>query len=159
MNLPATQKISRPVFEQGRPGVVLLVEDDADHTFLAREAFEESAHPVNLQHVDNGEKCMAFLRRQAPYEDAPRPDLILLDLHMPRMSGFEVMQAIAADEDLRRIAVVVLTTSAERQEVQRLYQLGCNSYMVKPVDFDVFSAALERLIGYWFGLVVLADQA
>ena len=77
---------------------------------------------------------------------------------MPRMNGSEVMEAIAADESLRRIAVVVLTTSAEPLEVQRLYQLGCNSYMIKPVDFDAFSAALAQLIGYWFGLVVLADQ-
>jgi two-component system response regulator len=109
--------------------------------------------------VDNGEKALAFLRRQAPYESAPRPDLILLDLHMPRMNGFEVMEAISRDEALRAIAVVVLTTSGERQEVQRLYQLGCRSYLVKPVDFDVFSAAIGQLVSYWFGLVVLPELA
>ena len=158
MTKPVAKQIIHPVFKQDRRGVVLLVEDNADHAFLAREAFEEGARKVSLQHVDNGEKCLAFLRRQAPYENAPRPDLILLDLHMPGMNGFEVMEAIAGDESLRRIAVVVLTTSAERLEVQRLYQLGCKSYMIKPVDFDAFSAALAQLIGYWFGLVVLADQ-
>jgi two-component system response regulator len=156
MNKPvAAMLIAKPVFEQGRQGVVLLVEDNADHAFLAQEAFDDSPHKVNLQHVDDGEKCLAFLRRQAPYETAPRPDLILLDIHMPRMDGFEVMEAIAHDAALRGIVVVVLTTSAERLEVQRMYQLGCHSYMVKPVDFGVFSAAIGQLASYWFGLVVL----
>lgn len=147
----------KPVFQQGRQAVVLLVEDNADHAFLTQEAFEEYGQKVNLVHVDNGEKCLAFLRRQAPYESALRPDLILLDIHMPRMNGFEVMEAIASDEALCGIAVVVLTTSAERLDVQRLYQLGCRSYLPKPVDYEVFSAAIGQLANYWFGLVVLAD--
>jgi CheY-like chemotaxis protein len=152
-----TNPVAQPVFQQGRQAVVLLVEDNADHAFLAREAFEEASPKINLLHVDNGEKCLAFLRRQAPYETAQRPDLILLDIHMPRMNGFEVMEAIAQDETLRGITVVVLSTSAERQEVQRLYQLGCSSYLVKAVDFGVFSAAIDQLVRYWFGLVVLPD--
>jgi len=149
----------KTVFQQGRPGVVLLVEDNADHAFLAQEAFEDSSQKINLQHVDNGEKCLAFLRRQPPYEFAPRPDLILLDIHMPRMNGFEVMEEIACDESLRGIAVVVLTTSTEPQEVQRMYQLACKSYLVKPVDFGVFSAAIKQLVRYWFGLVLLAGPS
>jgi len=151
--------VAKPVFQQGRQAVVLLVEDNADHAFLAQEAFEGLSQSVNLQHVDNGEKCMAFLRRQAPYETAPRPDLILLDIHMPRMNGFEVMEAIARDETLLGIAVVVLTTSSTPLEVRRMYQLGCHSYMVKPVNFGVFLAAIEKLASYWFDLVILPGCA
>jgi two-component system, chemotaxis family, response regulator Rcp1 len=149
--------VAKPVFEQGRQGVVLLVEDNADHAFIAQEAFDEFPQKVNLQHVDDGEKCLAFLRREAPYETAPRPDLILLDLHMPRMNGFEVMEAIARDKAFSSIAVVVLTTSSTHFEVQRMYQLGCHSYLIKPVNFRVFSAAIEQLASYWFGLVVLPE--
>lgn len=149
----------KPAFQQGRQAVVLLVEDNPDHAFLTQEAFEECGQKINLQHVDNGEKCLMFLRRQAPFETAPRPDLILLDLHMPRMNGFEVMEAIAGDEALCGITVVVLSTSAEGKEVQRMYRLGCRSFMVKPFDFSVFSAAIKQLTSYWFGLVVLPDYS
>lgn len=149
---------AKPVFQQGRQAVVLLVEDNADHAFLTREAFEGMVCNVTLQHVDNGEKALAFLRRQAPYENAARPDLILLDIHMPRMNGFEVMQAMADDAALRGIPVVVLTTSGELADVNRMYQLGCKSYLTKSGDFGVFSAALEQLVRYWFGLVVLAEH-
>lgn len=147
--------MTQPLFQQGRDAVVLLVEDNADHAFLTREAFEETQQKVNLLHVDNGEKCLAFLRRQPPYETAHRPDLILLDIHMPRMNGYEVMEAMAHDDTLRGIPVVVLTTSSELADVNRMYQLGCNSYLAKPGDFGVFTAALEQLAGYWFNLVVL----
>lgn len=147
--------MTQPLYQQGRQAIVLLVEDNADHAFLTREAFEEAPQKVNLQHVDNGEKCLAFLRRQAPYETAPRPDLILLDIHMPRMNGYEVMQAMAHDDALRSIPVVVLTTSSEPVDVNRMYQLGCNSYLAKPGDFGVFTAALEQLAGYWFCLALL----
>jgi CheY-like chemotaxis protein len=150
--------MSKPVFEQDRQAVVLLVEDNPDHAFLAQEAFDEASQKINLQHVDNGEKCLAFLRRQPPYEIAPRPDLILLDLHLPRMNGFEVMEAISRDEALRGTIIVVLSTSAERLEVQRIYQMGCNSYLVKPADFGALLALIEQLISYWFGVVVLPDH-
>jgi len=147
----------KPLFQQGRQAIVLLVEDNADHAFLTQEAFEESSHKVKLEHVDNGEKCLAFLRRQAPYESALRPDLILLDINMPRMNGFEVMEAITRDEALRGIPVVVLTTSAEIADVNRMYQLGCKSYLTKPGDFEVFSAAIKQLASYWFSLVLLPE--
>lgn len=147
----------QPLFKQGRQALVLLVEDNEDHAFLTHAAFEGMACNVTLQHVDNGEKCLAFLRRQAPYENAPRPDLILLDIHMPRMNGFEVMQAMAHDAVLRAIPVVVLTTSGELADINRMYQLGCKSYLTKSGHSGSFSAALEQLVRYWFGLVVLAD--
>ncbi|MFZ2293973.1 MAG: response regulator [Polaromonas sp.] len=148
----------QPLSKQGREAVVLLVEDNADHAFLTREAFEEAQQKVNLQHVDNGEKCLAYLRRQAPYETAPRPDLILLDIHMPRMNGYEVMEAIHRDDALRGIPVVVLTTSATSLDVNRMYQLGCNSYLVKPGDFYIFTEAIRQLAQYWFNLVVLPSS-
>lgn len=149
----------KPLFEQGRQALVLLVEDNPDHAFLTREALAEMSAQVTLQHVDNGEKCMAFLRRQGLYANAPRPDLILLDIHMPRMDGFEVMQAIAADAALFTIPVVVLSTSGESDDISRLYQLGCKSYLIKPNDFAAFSAGLEQVARYWFGLVALPEPA
>jgi len=147
--------VTQPLSKQDREAVVLLVEDNADHAFLTREAFEDVQQRISLHHVDNGEKCLAFLRRQPPYDAAPRPDLILLDIHMPRMNGYEVMESLANDEKLRGIPVVVLTTSAEILDVNRMYQLGCSSYLAKPGDFDVFTAALQQLAGYWFNLVIL----
>lgn len=147
----------QPLFKQGRQALVLVVEDNEDHAFLTHAAFEGMACNVTLQQVDNGEKCLAFLRRQAPYESALRPDLILLDTHMPRMNGFEVMQAIADDMVLRSIPVVVLTTSGGTADINRMYQLGCKSYLIKSGDFEDFSEALEQLMRYWFGLVLLAD--
>jgi CheY-like chemotaxis protein len=147
------------LFEQGRTALVLLAEDNPDHAFLTQEALAEMSDQVTLQHVDNGEKCMAFLRRQGLYANAPRPDLILLDIHMPRMDGFEVMQAIAADPVLGTIPVVVLSTSGEPEDINRLYQLGCKSYLIKPNDFAAFSAGLEQVARYWFGLVTLPEPA
>jgi two-component system response regulator len=147
--------VTQPLSKQDREAVVLLVEDNADHAFLTREAFEDVPQRISLQHVDNGEKCLAFLRRHPPYDAAPRPDLILLDIHMPRMNGYEVMESLANDEKLRGIPVVVLTTSAEILDVNRMYQLGCSSYLAKPGDFDVFTATLQQLAGYWFDLVIL----
>ena len=143
------------VDKQGRQAHVLLVEDNADHAFLAGEAFSEAQHDIKLHHVENGESCMAFLRRQAPYENAPQPDLVLLDIHMPRMNGYEVMQAIASDDALRGQVVIALTTSSEAIDVNRMYQLGCNAYLVKPSDFETFTTAIQQLSSYWFGLVVL----
>lgn len=148
----------QPLSKQGREAVVLLVEDNPDHAFLTQEAFEEAQQKVRLLHVDNGENCLAFLRRQPPYDSAPRPDLILLDIHMPRMNGFEVMEAIVKDDALRGIPVVVLTTSAESLDVNRMYKLGCNSYLVKPGDFDIFTAAIRQLAEYWFNLVLLPTE-
>lgn len=142
----------------GRPARILLVEDNEDHAFLTRESLESERLRIDLHHVTDGEKCMAFLRKQPPYQDAPNIDLILLDLHMPRMDGFEVMEAIAADEKLRHTPVIVLTTSRDRQEVERMYKLRCNSFISKPVDFENFSRAVRALAGYWLQVVVLPTE-
>lgn len=137
----------------------LLVDDNEDDVFLTREAFESSGLKVNLHHVDNGEKCLQFLRKQGPYADAPTPDLILLDMHMPVMNGHEVLTEIVKDENLRHLPVVVLTTSYEAADIQKMYSLRCSSYITKPLDFDNFVKAIKDLTGYWLTVVVLPDKS
>lgn len=134
---------------------ILLVEDNDDDVFLTREAFEAASLRVSLHHVNNGEKCMRFLRKQGEYADAPSPDLILLDMHMPVMDGYEVMTEIVKDDKLRHLPVVVLTTSYEAADIQKMYGLRCNSYITKPVDFDSFVKAIGQLAGYWLTVVVV----
>lgn len=146
------------VSNSSRVAQVLLVEDNPDHAFLTRESFEVERLRVDLHHVDDGEKCMAFLRREGVYHAAPPVDLILLDLHMPRMDGFEVMDEIAKDEQLRHLPVIVLTTSYEREDVQRMYKLRCSSFITKPVDFNGFTRAVKELAGYWLEVVVLPGE-
>jgi two-component system, chemotaxis family, response regulator Rcp1 len=140
---------------QAHRAVILMAEDNLDHVFLMREALAEAKLRVDLHHVESGDLCLDFLRRLPPYENAPRPDLLLLDLHMPRMDGYEVMQEIAADPSLRSLTVIVLTTSATAADVDRMYALGCKSYLTKPVEFDGFAEMVKQLAGYWFDLVIL----
>jgi chemotaxis family two-component system response regulator Rcp1 len=151
--------MKQPLIQAQRPAVVLLAEDNPDHAYLTREAFQEARLRVELHHVETGDECMAFLRRQAPYENAPRPDLILLDIHMPRMDGYEVMEAINADENLRSLTVVVLSTSSDLIDVDRMYALRCNSFLTKPVDFSQFAELIRKMAGYWFELVVLPGKS
>jgi len=145
----------QPLAGQTHRAVILMAEDNPDHVFLMREAFTEAKLRVDLHHVESGDQCLAFLRRVPPYEDAPRPDLLLLDLHMPRMDGYEVMQEISADPALRSLTVIVLTTSATAADVNRMYALGCKSYLTKPINFDGFAGMVRQLTGYWFDLVIL----
>lgn len=143
---------------QSRIAEILLVEDNEDDVFLTREAFDAAGLRVNLHHVDNGEKCMQFLYRQGPYADVPAPDLILLDMHMPVMSGYEVLTEIVKDEKLRHLPVVVLTTSYEAADIQKMYGLRCSSYITKPVDFGNFVQVIAQLAGYWLTVVVMPDS-
>ncbi|OOG39992.1 response regulator [Polaromonas sp. A23] len=143
---------------ESRIAEILLVEDNADDVFLTREAFDAAGLRVNLHHVDNGEKCMQFLSRKGPYADVPTPDLILLDMHMPVMDGYEVLTEIVKDEKLRHLPVVVLTTSYEAADIQKMYDLRCNSYITKPVDFDNFVKVIAQLAGYWLTVVVTPDN-
>ncbi len=138
-----------------RPAQILLAEDNENDAELTRIAFKKSKLPFDRHHVWDGEECMAFLRKQGVHADAPNPDLVLLDLNMPRMDGRAVMTAIVADEALRSIPVVVLTTSADDREVLKMYQLRCSSYIVKPVELQEFLQVAQSLADYWFGLVVL----
>jgi len=134
---------------------ILLVEDNEDDVFLTREAFDAASLRVHLHHVDNGMKCLQFLRKEGPYADVPTPDLILLDMHMPVMDGYEVLSEIVKDDRLKHLPVVVLTTSYEAADIQKMYGLRCNSFITKPVDFDSFVKAISQLAGYWLTVVVV----
>lgn len=142
---------------ESRIAEILLVEDNEDDVYLTREAFEAASLRVNLHHVDNGEKCLQFLRKEGPYANVPSPDLILLDMHMPVMDGHEVLKEIVKDEKLRHLPVVVLTTSYEAADIQKMYGLRCSSYITKPVDFDNFVKAIGQLAGYWLTVVVTPE--
>ena len=142
-----------------RVAEILLVEDNEDDVFLTRAAFESNGLRVNLHHVDNGEKCLKFLRKEEPYAGTPFPDLILLDMNMPVMDGHETLSEIVKDEKLRRVPVVVLTTSCEAEDIKKMYYLRCNSFITKPVNFDNFTKAIGQLGGYWLTVVVMPDAA
>jgi len=132
---------------------ILLVEDDPGDVVLTKEALNGSKL-TNVVHVaENGEQAMRFLRREAPYEDAPRPDLILLDLNLPRMDGREVLAAIKDDPQLRRIPVVVLTTSEAEEDILRSYDLHANAYVTKPVHFDRFMDVVRQVDEFFITIV------
>jgi len=137
-----------------RPAEILLVEDNEDDVFLTRAGFKRARLAVNMHHVINGEACMAFLRKEGEYADAPTPDLILLDLNMPVMDGRDVLSEIVADRELRTLPVVVLTTSAAERDILDMYELRCSSYIVKPVDFDKFAHVIQEICDYWFTVIV-----
>lgn len=143
---------------QRRPAVVLLVEDNDNDVELTRHGFRRSKWAVNLHHAKDGVECMAFLRKQGDYHDAPTPDLILLDLNMPRMDGRQVLAEVVADTTLAHLPMVILTTSAEEREILTMYRHRCNSYIVKPIDFDQFVQMMRLLGEYWFTLVTLPTQ-
>ena len=134
---------------------VLLVEDNDNDVELMRQSFRKCRTLLNLSHAEDGVECMAFLRKQGEHANAPTPNLILLDLNMPRMDGHEVLTQIVADETLCSIPVVVLTTSADEGEILKMYKLRCSSYIVKPIVFDTFNEVVRSLAEYWFALVVL----
>lgn len=124
---------------------VLLVEDDPGDVLITREALADAKVLHNLHVVDNGEAAVEFLRRSGPYEEVPRPDLIFLDLNLPRLDGREVLAIIKGDEGLRQIPVVVLTTSSIDQDVARSYDLHANAFVTKPVDLDAFMAVVRQV--------------
>ncbi|MDH3583286.1 MAG: response regulator [Phycisphaerae bacterium] len=136
---------------------VLLVEDNENDVVLTREALREAKLLVNLHHVENGERCMAFLRKQDGFADAPTPDLVLLDLNMPVMNGREVLAEIVRDDDLKHLPVVILTTSAQEEDILKMYKLRCSSYITKPVDFDQFVRVIRGIHDYWFSIVVVPN--
>ncbi|HEY1550832.1 MAG TPA: response regulator [Kofleriaceae bacterium] len=146
------------VLVRGRPAVILLAEDNDNDVEITRLGFVRAKLAVDLHHVANGEECMAFLRKEGSYASAPTPDIILLDLNMPRMDGIEVMQAINADERLRHLVIVVLTSSNADEDVLRSYKLRCSSYLVKPINFEAFAKMIQSLGDYWFALVTLPPK-
>jgi CheY-like chemotaxis protein len=145
--------------DQGKPAVVLLVEDNENDVELTREGFRMSKLEVDMHRAKDGEECMAFLRKQGSHVGAPTPDIILLDLNMPRMDGREVLAEISNDENLRHLPVVILTTSQEEQEILKMYQLRCSSYIVKPVNFEQFLRVIKSFSDYWLTVVVLPSSS
>jgi CheY-like chemotaxis protein len=134
---------------------VLLIEDDAGDTLMIREAFADNKVRNSLSCVTDGVQAMQFLRREGEYADAPRPDLILLDLNLPRKDGREVLAEIKGDERLATIPVVVLTTSAAEEDVLRSYQLHANAYVTKPVDFERFIEVVRQIDEFFVTVVKL----
>lgn len=134
---------------------VLLVEDDPGDVLMTREAFEDNKVQNHLHVVNNGVDALAFLRREGDYADAPTPDLVLLDLNLPRMDGREVLAAVKADPELRSIPVVVLTTSEAEEDVLRSYALHANAYVTKPVDFERFIEIVRRIDDFFVSVVRL----
>lgn len=144
---------------RGRRAIVLLVEDNSNDVELTKIAFETARFSVELHHVGDGEECLAFLRKEGRFSAAPMPDLVLLDLHMPRMNGLEVLEAVTHDPRLKHLPIVVLTTSESDSEMLEAYQLRCSGYLVKPVGFANFAKVIQGLEDYWFTLVVLPPDA
>lgn len=133
---------------------VLLVEDDPSDVLITREAFEQ--HPHNrLDVVNDGAAALAYLRHEQPYADAPEPDLILLDLNLPRRDGREVLAEVKEDPALSHIPIIVLTTSSAEEDVLRSYQLHANAYVTKPMDFDGFITAIKNIDHFFANVVQL----
>ena len=141
----------------GQPIIILMADDDADDRMLTKEALEESRVLNDLRFVEDGEELMAFLRKQGEYADAPRPGLILLDLNMPKKDGREALKEIKADAELRRIPVVVMTTSKAEEDIFRSYDLGASSFITKPVTFDRLVELMRTLGQYWVVFVELPE--
>lgn len=135
---------------------ILLVEDNPGDARLAAEAFKEGGIPTHLHVASDGIEAMAFLRRLGRHEFAPRPDMILLDLNLPRKDGREVLAEIKEDPALRRIPVIVLTTSQAESDITRAYDLHANCYIVKPVDFDRFIDVVKGIEDFWCSLVKMS---
>jgi two-component system, chemotaxis family, response regulator Rcp1 len=142
----------------GRPVEILLVEDNEGDARLAREALRETKLRNNLHHVADGEEAMAFLRKQGGYAGRPTPDLVLLDLNLPRKDGREVLKEIKADEHLKRIPVVILTTSRAEEDIVRSYDLHANCYISKPLGMEQFVKVVRSVEDFWFTIVRLPER-
>ena len=138
-----------------RPIQVLMVEDNPDDVYLTREALKDAKVHCELKVVEDGVKAMAFLRREKEYRAASRPDIILLDLNLPRKDGREVLAEIKDDRDLLSIPVVVLTTSTAEEDIIQAYENHVNCYITKPVDFDQFVKVVKSVKDFWFMVVKL----
>ena len=134
---------------------VLLVEDDPGDVLMTREAFEDNKVKNNLSVVSDGVDALAFLRKEGKYADAPNPDLILLDLNLPRMDGREVLQEMKNDEALRAIPVIVLTSSSAESDIRAAYRLHANAFITKPVGLEQFLEAIRGIEAFWMSLVRL----
>jgi CheY-like chemotaxis protein len=137
---------------------ILLVEDNAGDVRLTREALREADVSIDLTAVPDGEQALAFLRGEGAHAGAPRPDLILLDLNLPKKNGLEVLEEIKRDPELRRTPVIMLTTSSSSRDVAACYERGVNCYVVKPLDLDDFTRLVQAINGFWFEVAQLPPR-
>lgn len=140
------------------PLQILLVEDDPGDVELTRESLSDSKLAINISVAGDGVEAMAFLRKEGEYSSAVTPDLILLDLNMPRKDGREVLAEIKADDSLKMIPVVILTTSSAETDIVKSYDLGANCYVTKPVGFDQFAKVVDAIEDFWFTVVKLPTK-
>jgi two-component system, chemotaxis family, response regulator Rcp1 len=145
--------------QQLGPLGVLLVEDDPGDVMIAQEALKASSLTSKLTVVPDGVEAIKYLRREDEYQDAPRPDLILLDLNLPKKSGHEVLAEVKADPALRKIPIVVLTTSGAAEDVVRSYDLHANVFVTKPVDFDHFTAVVKQIDEFFVSVASLPSSS
>jgi CheY-like chemotaxis protein len=151
--------MSSATVDGGTPIEVLLVEDDPGDVLMTQEAFEEHKVGNRLTVVSDGAEALAYLRREGQYAEAVRPDLVLLDLNLPRRDGREVLEEIKKDSELCQIPVVVLTTSQADEDILRSYQLHANAYVTKPVDFERFIAVVRQIDEFFVSVVKLPPRA
>jgi chemotaxis family two-component system response regulator Rcp1 len=138
-----------------QPIEILLAEDNPGDVLLTRKGLDRGKVVNNLHVVPDGEEALAYLRGEGEYADAPRPDLILLDLNMPRMDGKDVLEQLKSEPDLKRIPVVVLTSSEAEEDIVRSYDLHANAYLTKPVDYTDFFSVVEHIEDFWLSVVKL----
>ncbi|MCX8055357.1 MAG: response regulator [Ignavibacteria bacterium] len=141
-----------------RPAEILLVEDNIGDVRLIEEALKDTKLLNNLHNVSDGVFAMDFLRKQNGFENAPTPDLIILDLNMPRKNGFEVLEEVKKDEKLKKIPIVVMTVSNDEQDILKSYNLHANCYVTKPLDFSQFCEIVRRIENFWFSIVTLPKR-
>jgi two-component system, chemotaxis family, response regulator Rcp1 len=137
---------------------ILLVEDNEGDARLAKEAMRDSKIRNTLHHVTDGEEALAFLRKEGKYSQVPRPDLILLDLNLPKKDGRQVLAEIKVDEDLKRIPVVILTVSSAEEDILKAYNLHANCFITKPIDFTQFMKVVRSVEDFWLTIVKLPND-
>ncbi len=140
------------------PVVLLMADDDADDRLMAKEALEASGLRNDIRFVEDGVELMRYLQQEGPYQDAPRPGLILLDMNMPRKNGREALAELKAHPEFKRIPVVILTTSQAEEDIKLGYDLGASSYITKPVTFEGLVAVMQSLGNYWLEIVRSPDD-
>jgi len=132
--------------------LILLVDDSPDDIMIAKRAFEKCQIRNKVYVTHDGEEAIQFLRKEGNYKDAPTSALVILDLNMPKVDGFEVLKAIKSDDNLKSIPIIVLTSSERDEDIERAYKLGCNSFIVKPASFNDFVEAVMEIKRYWLSL-------
>jgi len=145
--------------ETGKPIEILLVEDNPGDVRLTEEALKESKMRNNLHVVNDGVAALGFLKKEGEFENAVRPDLILLDLNLPKMDGREVLEIIKRDENLKRIPVVILTVSSNEEDIYKSYNLHANCYITKPIDLNQFIKVVQSIDDFWLSIVKLPSGA